>query len=135
MEHAIRFVVKRSTQSAQVFVNGQPLGEMNTVRHMGHDLEYVNGYPFGWDGTSYRVEFLETHQFANGDDLGFGFTDKSKDESEPEGIGGRVVGVVGKEEHVVRMSDLWALERDGPNLRKSYSTRILVEDGEMRRDG
>ena len=124
-EHAIGFVVKRSSQLTHVFVNGKHLGEAYLVCAREYELRYVDGYPFGWDGNSYRVEFLESHQCAIGDDLGFGFTDKDQDEL--EGIGGRVVD---SDEHVVRLSDLWALEWDGPNLRKSYATRILVVDKE-----
>ncbi len=124
-EHAIRFVVKRSTQLAHVFVNGKHLGEAYLVCAREYELRYVDGYPFGWDGNSYRVEFIESHQCAIGDDLSFGFT--GKDQDELEGIGGRVVD---SDEHVVRLSDLWALEWDGPNLRKSYATRILVVDRE-----
>ena len=124
MEHAIRFVVKRSTQLAQVFVNGQYLGKRYLVCSRDYRLKYVEGYPCGWDGSRYHFEFLEAHQFAIGDDLGFGFTDKGGDE--PEGIGGVVVDM---DEHVVYVSDLWAMEWDGSNLRNSYATRILVVDG------
>ena len=131
MEHAIRFVVRRSTQLAHVFVNGQHLGEMYLVCSRDSDLEYPEGYPFGWDGSRYHFEFLEPHQFAIGDDLGFGLTDRVGDE--PEGIGGAVVDT---DEHVVYVSALWAMERDGPNLRKSYPTRILLVDrsGEVQPD-
>ena len=119
--HAIGFVVKRSTQLAHVFANGQDLGEMYMVRNTDNDLNSVQGYPCGWDGSRYHFEFLDSHQFAIGDDLGFAFTDKNEDE--PDGIGGLVVDTDG---HVVRISDLWALEWDGSNLRNSYATRILA---------
>ena len=120
-EHAIRFVVERSTQFTHVFVNGQPLGEMCTVRYMGYDFKYVEGYPFGWDGTSYRVEFLESRQFSMGDDLAFGFKDKAKDKDEIEGIEGRIVEMDG---HVVRISDLWAMEWEGPSLRRLHGIQF-----------
>lgn len=124
-EHAIAFVVKRSTQLVHLFVNDQRIGEAYLVCARHYDLRYVDGYPLGWDGNSYRVEFLDSHLCAVGDDLGFGFTDKEEDE--PEGIGGRVVDT---DEHVVRISNLWAMEWDGPDLRKLYETRILVQDKE-----
>ncbi|MCY4579079.1 MAG: hypothetical protein OXD31_08520 [Chloroflexi bacterium] len=124
-EHAIRFVVERSTQLAHIFVNGQHLGEMYLVRYMGYDLKYVEGYPCGWDGSRYRFEFLRSHQFAIGDDIGFGFADKGNDEGEPEGIGGRVVDT---EEHVVYVSDLWGMGWDGPSLRSLYGIRFPSGD-------
>ena len=110
---------------ARVFANGQDLGEMYMVCYMGYDLKYVEGYPCGWDGSRYRFEFLESHQFAIGDDLGFGFTDK--DEDEPEGIGGVVVDT---DEHVVYVSDLWGMGWDGPNLRRLYRIKFPSADGE-----
>ena len=124
-EHAIGFVVKRSTQLAHVFVNGQHLGEMYMVCYMGYDLKYVQGYPCGWDGSRYHFEFLESHQLVIGDDLGLGFTDK--DEDEPEGIGGVVVDT---DEHVVYVSDLWGMGWDGPNLRRLYGIRFPSADSE-----
>ena len=122
-EHAIRFVVRRSTQLANVFANGQDLGEMYMVCHMGYEFKYVEGYPCGWDGSRYRFEFLESHQFAIGDDLGFGFTDK--DEDEPEGIGGVVVDA---DKYSVYVSDLWGMGWDGPNLRRLYGIRFPSTD-------
>ena len=124
-EHAIRFVVRRSTQLAHVFANGQDLGEMYMVRYMGYDFKYVEGYPCGWDGSRYRFEFLESHHFAIGDDLGFGFKDKEDDE--PEGIGGLVVDT---DEHVVYVSDLWGMGWDGPNLRRLYGIKFPSADRE-----
>ena len=124
-EHAIAFVVSRSTQLAHVFANGQDLGEMYMVCYMGPDFKYVKGYPCGWDGNRYRFEFLESHHFAVGDDLGFGFTDK--DDDEPEGIGGLVVDT---DEHVVYVSDLWGMGRDGPNLRRLYGIKFPSADRE-----
>ena len=120
-EHAIRFVVRRSTQLAHVFVNDQHLGEMYLVRYLGSDFGHVKGYPCGWDGSRYRFEFLESGQFAIGDDIGFGFTDKGKDEGEPEGIGGSVADT---DEHVVFVSYLWGMGWDGSNLRRLYGIRF-----------
>ena len=127
-EHAIGFVVKRSTRLANVFVNGQQFGEMYLVCSRDYRLKYVEGYPFGWDGSRYHFEFLESHQFAIGDDLGFGFTDKGEDGL--EGFGGRVVDTDG---HVVRITDLWSMEWHGPNLKRSDRVIFLSvdeEDGE-----
>ena len=129
-EHAIRFVVERSTQLAHVFVNGQHHGDMYMVcsRDLNLDLEYVEGYPFGWDGSRYHLEFLASHQFAIGDDLGFGFTDTGEDGL--EGFGGRVIDT---DELVVRITDLWAMEWHGPNLKRSDRMIFLSvagEDGE-----
>ena len=126
-EHAIGFVVKKATQSAHVFVNDQRLGEMYLVRYLGPDFRHVEGYPCGWDGSRYRFEFLVAHQLATGDDVGCGFTDKGKDEGEPEGIGGRVVET---DEHVVYVSDLWGMGWDGPNLRRLYGIRFPSADKE-----
>lgn len=120
-EHAIRFVAKRSTQVAHVFANGRRLGEMLMVCSSDPQLRYVEGYPCGWDGSRYHFEFLESHRFAIGDDLGFGFMDKGDDE--PDGIGGRVVDT---DEYVVYVSDLWAMEWDGPMLRKSHALSVSV---------
>ena len=122
-EHAIGFVVKRSTQLAHVFTNGQDLGETYMVCYMGPGFKYVEGYPCGWDGSRYRFELMESHQFVIGDDLGFGFT--GKDEDEPEGIGGIVVDT---DEHVVYISDLWGMGWDGPNLRRLYEIRYPAAD-------
>lgn len=116
-EHAIGFVVEKATQLARVFVDDQRLGEMYLVRYLGPDFRHVDGYPCGWDGSGYRFEFLVSHQIATGDDVGCGFMDKGKNEGEPEGIGGRVVET---DEHVVYVSDLWAMGWDGPNLRRLY---------------
>ncbi len=108
---------KKATQSAHVFVNDQPLGEMHLVRFLGPDFRHVEGYPCGWEGTRYRFEFLVSHHIATGDDFGCGFTDKGKDGGELEGIGGRVVET---DEHVVYVSDLCGMVWDGPNLRRLY---------------
>ena len=124
-EHAIGFVVRRSTQLAHVFVNGQHFGEMYLVCSRDYRLKYVEGYPFGWDGNRYHFEFLESHQFAIGDDLGFGFTDKGEDGL--GGFGGRVVDTDG---HVVHITDLWAMEWHGPNLKRSDRMIFLSVDGE-----
>ena len=120
-EHAIRFVVRRSTQVAHVFANGRHVGEMQMVCSSDHRLQFVEGYPCGWDGSRYHFEFVVSHRFTTGDDLGFGFTDKG--DGELDGIGGRVVDT---DEYVVYVSDLWAMEWDGPNLRKSHATRVSV---------
>ncbi len=124
-ENAIAFVVRRATQLAHVFANGQDFGKAYLVCYMGYGFKHVEGYPCGWDGSSYRFEFLESHHFAIGDELGFGFTDK--DEDEPDGIGGCVVDT---DERVVCVSDLWGMGWDGPNLRRLYRVTIPSADGE-----
>ena len=118
-KHAVAFIMERTTQPAHVFANGQNLGEMCLMRYLGTDFRHVEGYPCGWDGSKYHFEFLEPHQFAIGDNLGFGFTDKGEDE--PEGIGGRVVDV---DQYVVRIGDLWGLEWDGLSLNKTHELRF-----------
>ena len=92
-----------------------------------HPLRYVDGYPLGWDGNSYQIEFLESHQFAIGDDIGFGFTGKGKDEGEPEGIEGRVIDT---DERVVYVSDLWSMGWDGPNPKRLYGIRFPSKGNE-----
>lgn len=132
-EHAIRFVMKKATQSAHVFVNERPLGEVPLVRYLGSDFGHVEGYPCGWDGSRFRFEFLVPHRVAIGDDLACGLTDRVRDEGEPEGIGGHVVGT---DEHVVYVKDLWGMGWDGPNLRRLYRVRFpwIGKEDEKRRD-